>query len=151
MPTDFSDGALLALDYAIDLARPINAELTILFVVEPANSGDLYPSSMDPRLLVEEQQRIGGEQLSRLGRRLHKRAIRFRTLVETGTPYRLITEVAEKLPADMIVMATHGRSGFAHLLLGSVTEKVIRTAPCPVLTMRARALNRGGAKRKRST
>lgn len=145
VPIDFSDGSLLALDYAIDLARSIRAELTILFVVEPVGSGaggDLYSTAMDRSILFEERQRIGSEQLSLLGRRLGKRAIRFRTLVETGTPYRVIGEVAEKLRADLIVMATHGRSGVSHLLLGSVAEKVIRTAPCPVLTIRA-----GGAPR----
>jgi nucleotide-binding universal stress UspA family protein len=152
VPTDFSDAALQALDYAIDLARPIDAELIVLFVVEPAYHGmgsDLYSGSMDLSLVLEEQQRIGHEQLSRLGRRLDKRAIRFRTLLETGTPHRIIAEVAEKSRADLIVMATHGRSGFSHLLMGSVTEKVIRTAPCPVLTLRAHKSNRRRSKPRR--
>jgi len=153
--TDFSDGALQAVGYAIDLAQPISAELIILFVVEPAYYGtgaDLYSGSMDPSILLEEQQRIGREQLSQLGRRLDKRAIRFRTLLETGTPYRIIAEVAEKQHADLIIMATHGRSGFSHFLLGSVTEKVIRTAPCPVLTLRGHERNRRRPKpQKRKT
>lgn len=138
--TDFSDGALQAIEYAIDLAQPIDAELIVLFVVEPAHYGtgaDLYSGSLDPSILVQEQQRIGREQLSRLGQRLDNRAIRFRTLLETGTPYRIIAEVAKTRRADLIIMATHGRSGLSHLLLGSVTERVIRTAPCPVLTLRA--------------
>jgi nucleotide-binding universal stress UspA family protein len=154
VPIDFSDGSLLALDYAIDLARSIRAELTILFVVEPVGSGaggDLYSTAMDRSILFEERQRIGSEQLSLLGRRLGKRAIRFRTLVETGTPYRVIGEVAERLRANLIVMATHGRSGISHLLLGSVTEKVIRTAPCPVLTLRARAAFQPTRKRNKRT
>jgi nucleotide-binding universal stress UspA family protein len=140
VPTDFSDGALQALEYAIDLAREVDAELLVLFVVEPvysATGGELYSGSMDPSVVLEEQRRIGNEQLSRLGRRLDKRAIRFLTVLETGTPYRIIAEVAEKSRADLIVMATHGRTGLSHLLVGSVTEKVIRTAPCPVLTLRA--------------
>jgi len=140
VPTDFSDGALQALDYAIDLARTIDAELIVLFVVEPAYYGtgsDLYSGAVDLSVIIEEQQRIARQQLSQLSRRLDKRAVRFRTLLETGTPYRIIAQVGEKLRADLIVMATHGRSGFSHLFLGSVTEKVIRTAPCPVLTLRA--------------
>jgi nucleotide-binding universal stress UspA family protein len=140
VPTDFSDGALQALEYAIDLARMIEAQLIISFVVEPAYHGmgsDLYLGSMDPSVVLEEQQRIGAEQLSRLARRLDKRGVRFQTFLETGTPYRIIAQVAERMRADLIVMATHGRSGFSHLLMGSVTEKVIRTAPCPVLTLRA--------------
>ena len=57
------------------------------------------------------------------------------TKVLEGDPWRVIREEAEALPADLLVMGTHGRSGFEHLLLGSVTEKVLRRAPCPVLTV----------------
>jgi universal stress protein A len=149
VPIDFSDGSLEALEYAIDLARPIDAELIILFVVEPAYYGtgaDLYSGSIDPSVLLQEQQRIGAEQLSQLGRRLDQRAIRFRTLLETGTPHRIVAGVAEKQRVDLILMATHGRSGFSHLLLGSVTEKVIRSAPCPVLTLRAHERKRRRAR-----
>jgi universal stress protein A len=53
-----------------------------------------------------------------------------------GIPYRKIVEVAADEKLDLIVMATHGRTGFSHLFLGSVAEKVVRTAPCPVLTIR---------------
>jgi universal stress protein A len=53
-----------------------------------------------------------------------------------GTPYRKIVEVAEEEQSDMIVMATHGRTGLSHLVMGSVAEKVVRTATCPVLTIR---------------
>jgi len=141
VPTDFSEGSLQAIEYAIDLAQPTVAELIVLFVVEPvyyATPADLYGASANLAMLLEEQQRIGRAQLARLGKRLAQRRARFRTMIETGTPYQLITDTAAKLKADLIVMATHGRTGLSHVLLGSVTEKVVRTAACPVLTLRGR-------------
>jgi nucleotide-binding universal stress UspA family protein len=56
--------------------------------------------------------------------------------VVVGTPYRKIVEVAEEEKSDLIVMTTHGRTGLSHLVMGSVAEKIVRTAPCPVLTIR---------------
>lgn len=141
VPTDFSNGSLQALEYAIDLAQSCKAELIVLFVVEPvyyATPADLYGASANLTMLLEEQQRIGREQLARLGKRLSQRRVRFRTLLETGTPHQRITGTAAKLKADLIVMATHGRTGLSHVLLGSVAEKVVRTAACPVLTLRGR-------------
>ena len=56
--------------------------------------------------------------------------------VVVGIPYRKIVEVADEEKSDLIVMTTHGRTGLSHLVMGSVTEKIVRTAPCPVLTIR---------------
>ncbi len=139
LPTDFSDRAREALDYALDLAEPLQAELIVLFVVEPvyyASPADLYGASANLSMLLEEQQRIGGQELARLAEQLRSRNVKVRTVLETGVPYQLITQTAEAQKADLIVMATHGRTGLAHLLMGSVTEKVVRSAACPVLTVR---------------
>ena len=158
VPVDFSDGALQALDYAAGLARPSGAELVVLFVVEPvyyATPADMYGASTNLSMLLEEQQRIGREQLARLARRLEKRKLKSRTVLETGVPYQVITDTASKQKADLIVMATHGRTGLSHLLMGSVAERVVRTAVCPVLTVRgydksaARPSRRAAASKKR--
>jgi nucleotide-binding universal stress UspA family protein len=69
--------------------------------------------------------------------------------MQTGTPAVVIASAAKKLKADLIVMSTHGRTGLSHLLLGSVAEKVVRTAPCPVLTVPGSAL-KTRRKRKRA-
>lgn len=145
VPVDFSDGALQALDYAIDLARPWRASLIVLFVVEPvyyATPADLYGASANLSMLLEEQKRIGGEQLDRLGHRLKRRGVKFRALLDTGAPYQIITQTAEKLKVDLITMATHGRTGLSHLLMGSVAEKVVRSSSCPVLTVRGSRASR---------
>ena len=94
---------------------------------------DLPPSDLVGTLLGDlEQQATSG-----LAQVLAKEAeIKVVRRVVIGIPYRKIVEVAEAEKVDLIVMATHGRTGFSHLFMGSVAERVVRTAPCPVLTIR---------------
>ena len=140
VPVDFSAPSLHALDYAVDFARPLDAEIIVLFVVEPIYSvtpGDLYAPSSELTALMQEQRRQGREQLVELEARLKKHYAKLRTLLEDGLAYQAIVAAAHKLKVDLVVMATHGRTGLSHLFMGSVAEKVVRTADCPVLTLRA--------------
>lgn len=139
VPVDFSDTSLQALDYAIEFGKPFKAEFIVVFVVEPvyyATPADLYGPVAGLNVLIDEQRRIGREQLTRLAADLKKRRIVARTILQTGTAYQIIVDTAKRLKADLIVMATHGRSGLSHVLLGSVAERVVRSAACPVLTVR---------------
>lgn len=139
VPIDFSDSSLRALDYAIELGRTFGARLSVLFVVEPiyfATPGDLYGTSANLGMLLEEQRRTAREELKKLDERLKKRGIDAETVLGSGVPHEVIVETAKTRKADLIVMATHGRSGLSHLLMGSVAEKVVRSATCPVLTVR---------------
>jgi universal stress protein A len=138
VPVDFSKQSQAALDYAAQLSARFHATLAVLFVVEP-----LYYAG-DLGLFLEEQRRFGREELSRVEARLRKRRLPCRTLLQTGVPYRIIADEAERWKADLIVLATHGRTGLSHLLMGSVAEKVMRTAKCPVLTVRAAAKRKSG-------
>jgi len=132
VPVDFSKASLAGLDYAVQLAKQFKATLAVLFVVQP-----LYYAG-DLGLFLEEQQRFGREELSRLASRLKKRHLKCRTMLQTGVPYQVIAAEAERWNADVIVLATHGRSGLSHLVMGSVAAKVVRTARCPVLTLHPR-------------
>jgi nucleotide-binding universal stress UspA family protein len=148
VPIDFSDSSMRALDYAIDLGRTFGAELAVLFVVEPiyfATPGDLYGTSANLGMLLEEQRRTAREELKKLDERLKKRGVDAQTVLGSGVPHEVIVETAKVRKADLIVMATHGRSGLSHLLMGSVAEKVVRSATCPVLTVR------GGETKKATT
>jgi len=139
VPVDFSVPSLRALDYAIDFAQPLGAELIVVFVVEPIYSitpGDLYAPSSELSYLMQEQRQQGKEQLAQLEARLQKRHKKLRTVLGDGLAYQAIVDAAKKLKVDLIVMATHGRTGLSHLFMGSVAEKVVRTAVCPVLTIR---------------
>jgi nucleotide-binding universal stress UspA family protein len=156
VPIDFSDSSMQALDYAIDLGRTLGSELTVLFVVEPiyfATPGDLYGTSANLGMLLEEQRRTARDELKKLDERLKKRGIEAKTVLGSGVPHEVIVETAKTRKADLIVMATHGRSGLSHLLMGSVTEKVVRGASCPVLTFRSSSTTKPAAGRgkKKST
>ncbi len=133
VPTDFSDQSLKALDYAIDFARAQRgAELLIVHVIEPIRHTRFIP---DVSELLEQQRSEAADKISDLERRIRRRYPRCRSEVHFGVPYQAIAEVAEKSKADLIIIATHGHTGLAHLLLGSVAERVVRMAKCPVLAV----------------
>jgi universal stress protein A len=156
VPVDFSPCSLQALDYAADLARPLRSEVLVLFVVEPvyaASSPTLFGSSVNLAMLIQEQTRLGREQLARATARVEAEGVKARPLLQQGSARQVIIDAARTVRADLIVMGTRGRSGLAHLLLGSVAEWVVRQAPCPVVTLRRyrrRRPARKSARRARS-
>jgi nucleotide-binding universal stress UspA family protein len=120
--------------YALELAQSEHAEVILYHVVEITD--DWPRDDFDPvRGMVEDRthmlQRFVRENLSGVDARLQLRQI-----VEIGLPYRAIVQKAEEEHVDIIIMSTHGRSGFDHMMIGSVTEKVVRRANCPVLSIR---------------
>ena len=143
VPVDFSDPSLQALDYAIEFGQPFKPEFVVLYVLEPVyypGPGDMYGPSpgYDMGLVYRELERAGREQLSRIAAKLQKKRLTVRTLLRVGTASHVIVETAKKLKADLIIMSTHGRTGLSHVVMGSVAEKVVRSAACPVLTVRGR-------------
>jgi universal stress protein A len=141
VPVDFSPASMKALDYAADFAQPLGAALSVLFVIEPIYYAvpDLAGAAAGAAVgLLEEQRASGKQQLERLQTRYAKKGIKLRTLIQTGTPYQSIVDAAASIKANLVVMSTHGRTGLTHLLLGSVTERVVRASSCPVLTIRVK-------------
>lgn len=136
-PVDFSPSSDYALHYAVDLARMFEARLTLLHVVEvpflPSYAMAGVPDLSLPLEQIEEGARKG---LARLVEDCRARYGKVETEMRTGTAFMEIITYAREIDADMIVMGTHGRTGLSHLLIGSVAEKVVRKAPCPVLTIR---------------
>jgi nucleotide-binding universal stress UspA family protein len=139
-PTDFSEFSERALSRAVGLARWFEARVTALHVVPRilATATPTYPGSylaLPPGFL--QAQRDEAEQaLRRLVEPHLGEGAPIEVKLVDGDPARAIQAEAEALPADLVVMGTHGRSGFEHMLMGSVAERVLRTAPCPVLTVR---------------
>ena len=139
VPLDFSEPSLQALDYAVDFARPYKAQLTLLHVVEPIYfpAADGYAAGYDPGVLLRHIERSAHDELSATAARLRARGVTVRTVQRLGRPHRAIVETALKLKSDLIVIATHGRTGLSRVVMGSVAERVVRGAACPVLVVRA--------------
>lgn len=139
VPTDFSEAADAALTYAIDLAAKLGASVSLIHVFDDpfANgvySGEYIPMPADMRAeIIADLRRKLAEAVARRG---HSE---MNPEVLVGSTARTIVDGAAERNADLIVMGTHGRGGMAHLLLGSVAERVVRTASCPVLTIRCTA------------
>ena len=137
--TDFSEASDAALNYGRTLARTFGATLHVLHVTEnvylQAFGSEAYIASVpDLQRDVDEAAR---KQLDGLLMDSDGSGPAVRKVLQTANaPARTITEYATKEGVDLIVMGTHGRSGVAHLLMGSVAERVVRTAPCPVLSVR---------------
>jgi nucleotide-binding universal stress UspA family protein len=134
-PTDFSEFAQRALHQAVPLARWYDASLTALHVVPPAVPVDgMFPQPLPP--LANEGVRTRLERdLDAFVAPAREAGVACHTALREGAVPARILEVARELPADLLVMGTHGQGGLERLVLGSVTESVLRKAPCPVLSI----------------
>ena len=136
-PTDFSDYSKKALSDALELAQTFGAKLSLLHVVEPPPYPieGFVPPTMGADLLADLERQASAE-LAQVLPDAQEATVEVTRAVAIGSPSQKIVETAEAEHVDLILMATHGRTGLSHLLIGSVAERVVRTAPCPVLTIR---------------
>jgi nucleotide-binding universal stress UspA family protein len=134
LPTDGSDGINRAADEAISLAAEVGAELHVLFVVEDIPHA---PEMMDDQLAAQLRQ-IGENAIEDIRQRAADADIDLEAEIDDGVPHQAILDHADRKDIDLVVMGTHGRSGLDRYLLGSVTERVVRAAAVPVLTIRVR-------------
>jgi len=145
-PTDLSELSCLGLRYALELAREQSAEIIVLHVIP---IGEDWLSTREESAPVRD---LMAKERAALDNFLREKFAEFfnlielRQRVEVGGPYANIAELAEREGADLIVMSTHGRTGLEHMLMGSVTEKVVARAPCPVLSIPAMSRKKDSAK-----
>lgn len=135
--TDFSEPSTVALAYGRDLARQYNAELHVLHVVEDV----MVRYSMEIGFAMPQMQTdlddSARRQLDALLTDDDRRTLSVKTAIEKGVNYAdVVVNYARDKEIDLIVTGTHGRGAVKHFLMGSVAERVVRTAPCPVLTVR---------------
>ncbi len=137
VPTDFGEAAGCALDYAIELAKKFGAEVVILHSFEIPLIG--FPdgamvatAELTSRIVESAQEALDKAVLARKGSGVTVRAI-----LKQGDPWQMVLATIQETGAGMVVMGTHGRKGLPRALLGSVAEKVVRTAPVPVLIVHA--------------
>jgi len=137
--TDLSQESLDAVSYAGRLARNEGAALTLCYV--PPTLATAYShitATADMVAMDAAVRRTAAEKLEEWSVRHLKNVRRVDTVLGDGVPHEEICRIAVEVDAGLIVMATHGRRGFTHALLGSVAERVLRDAPCPVLVVRPR-------------
>jgi nucleotide-binding universal stress UspA family protein len=138
VPTDFSKHSENALAYAAAFAEKFNAELYLLHVVQDLALFVPEAVSASPPIAppVEQLTAAVREALDRLIETHQLRRFPVHAEVREGSPFYEIIRFARETDIDLIIMGTHGHTGLVHVLLGSVAEKVVRKAPCPVLTVR---------------
>jgi len=136
-PTDFSRASGAAFAKALALAKENRADLLLVHVLLPPTPfiGNGYVSPRTYEELEVAARRGAQRQLDRLLRKARSAKTRVKGLLVEGVAYEQIARVARRKRADLIVLGTHGRTGFSRFFLGSVAERVIPLAPCPVLTV----------------
>jgi nucleotide-binding universal stress UspA family protein len=141
VPTDFTGDAEAAFRYAVDLAKPFGAIVELLHVVEDPLAAGMWSAEIYTGEIAARQINLVKDAEARLRGIIEdtKTPVRLAGEVRTGPAAATILEAARERHSDLIVMGTKGRTGFAHLLIGSVAERVVRLAPCPVLTVRTGA------------
>ncbi|HVC18778.1 MAG TPA: universal stress protein [Vicinamibacterales bacterium] len=140
LASDFSRVSTKAFAHAISLARTLNARLIVLHVLEPATTAvdaEYVPPSVWERIEAERQ-KAGRRRIAAVVARARRAGVRATPLLLWGDVAGTILRTARRERADLLVLGTHGRSGVAKLILGSVATRVIAGAPCPVLTVRGR-------------
>ena len=138
-PTDFSENSEHAMKYALTLATLSQAKLLLFHVVEPLTypqSAELFEPVLDEVELTMKMEAAFQKQLEDQVAALKEKYPKVSGRLVTGNTFLEIIQAARDEGADMIVMGTHGRTGLAHVLIGSVAERVVREAPCPVLTVK---------------
>ena len=139
-PTDFSAPSNAAFKKAIEMAKASRAELLIVHVINPIIpvAGEGYVSPKMYEDLAASTRAWARKQLDRLLVKAKKSGVRGKGVLAEGAAHEQIARIAKAKRADLVVMGTHGRSGFAKLFLGSVAGRVVTAAPCPVLTVKGR-------------
>lgn len=143
VPMDFSGKSRQALEFAVPLAKQYGGKISLIHVVEPAYSASpypvtiTYPGAMEPALgFAAPNLEEPGKKLAALAAEMVPPELLGKILVRVGRAYLEIVQMADKLKTDLIALSTHGHTGLKHALLGSTAERVVRHAPCAVLTVR---------------
>src|SRR5512139_347351 len=128
--TDFSEDSCRAIEYGVRVAKISDGTVVLAHIIH-VPSGELYQPDR-PTLTFEEAKARARTLLEDIRRKCTDGYAKCDLLVDIGDPYEQLIAIAKQRAADLIVTATHGRSGLEHLVIGSVAEKIIRYAPCPV-------------------
>lgn len=134
---DFSENSEFAFEYALTMAKQFNAELTLMHVInEPVDLRGFYVPHISFEQLEKEIEEGATKMMENFCSSRLASFQNFKTAIVSGIPYDEITRKADEIGASLIVLGTHGRTGLDHILFGSTAERVVRSANCPVMTIR---------------
>jgi len=134
---DFSESSDYAFDYALTLARQFQSELTVMHVInEPVDLRGFYVPHISFEQLEKEIEEGAEKMMEKFCQEKMGDFTNYTTALVTGIPYEEIIRKSEETHASLVVLGTHGRTGIDHLIFGSTAERVVRSAACPVLTIR---------------
>ena len=136
VPVDFSHHATLALEEAVDLAQKYQADMTVIYVIPQAISHPDWDVDIEDAIDVSDITEEAKTALAVMIAPYRQEGLTITEHVLAGGPYMEIVRMAQRIGADLIVMGAHGQAGAKSVLMGSVAEKVMRQAPCSVLTVR---------------
>lgn len=138
---DFSENSELAFDYAVTMATQFNSELTIMHVInEPVDLRGFYVPHISFEQLEKEIEEGAAKMMETFCSTKLGSFTNYKSVLVSGIPYEEITRKAEEIGASLIILGTHGRTGLDHILFGSTAERVVRSAACPVMTIRLPAV-----------
>lgn len=138
IPIDFSACSKHAIEAGVAMAKQFGAKVRLLHIVEPAAAAPLALAGMLPQGEMVERLEENARELIRKLVDEHKDEVEIEGVVAAGSPPLEVSRFAERNKTDLIVTATHGRTGLSHVLLGSVAERLVRHAPCPVMVVPTR-------------
>jgi len=134
---DFSENSDYAFNYALELAKQFNGELTVMHVInEPVDLRGFYVPHISFEQLEKEIEEGANKMMEQFCSSQMEGFTNYKTAIVSGIPYEEIIRKSEEIGTSLIVMGTHGRTGLDHLIFGSTAERVVRSASCPVLTIR---------------
>lgn len=136
VPVDFSSDAVDALDMAIALGKELESRITLLHVIHEVYVGVGEMAAALPPSYIEDIEAGVEREIQTYLKKVIEAGLQGDYIVVHGVPFQCILDTAKDQNIDLIVMGTHGRTGLKHVLLGSVAEKVIRLAACPVMVTR---------------
>jgi nucleotide-binding universal stress UspA family protein len=141
VPTDFSEFSKYALKYSIAFAQTFKARIILIHItpereMDAIRQASVHMQGENLEELVKQRKAEDRKQLDEFIPPELKKGITVETIHRVGIPFMEIIKAAREKEVDLIVIATHGKSGLSHILFGSVAEKVVRKAPCPVLSIR---------------
>lgn len=138
VPIDFSDNSKNALRYAITFAQAFQSKLHVLYVLEPVIYAPDFTLGQIalPAIDTSEVENLSNQELAKTVEELVPNGMAALTALRLGKPFVEIIDYAREQNTDLIIISTHGHGSVEHILFGSTSEKVIKKAPCPVLTLR---------------